>query len=299
MLLVDAHSRTIVEDGEIEDAPEMVRFGSGIADIGPELNDGWRYHFIVVAHGLNNQYTADAITVTAEWINNADAAPSTLTAGDPTRSHIVCQTENAEVMALLADCDVNMAPMAPTATLAAQTVMAGSTAMVQSTINDTDMGDTLSWEWSSSDTAIATVMMDATDGSMATVTGVAAGSATITVTATDSMGETAMQTIMVTVTPGALGAPTDVMATVDDSDPGDPGIMVTWTDAANADVHDVGLIDLSDYSVYREVRIAGVPSAMTHTFDSVASGRYMAIVVSTSPTDPTDYKYGVSIVMVP
>ena len=260
VLLVDAHSRTIVAGGEIEDATETVRFGSG--GVGPELNDGWRYHFIVVAHGLNDQYTADAITVTTEWINHADAPSSTLTAGTPTRSHIVCQTDNSEVMALLADCDTNTAPMAPTATLAAQTVMAGNTVMVQSTITDGDMGDTLTWSAESDMMMYATATVD--NMGMVTITGVAAGSATITVKATDTHDAYAMQTIMVTVTPGALGKPTDVKATVDDSDPGDPGITVTWTDAANADVHDVGLIDLADYSVYREVRIAGVPSAMTH-----------------------------------
>ena len=111
VLLVDAHSRTIVAGGEIEDAPETVRFGSGIADIGPALNDGWRYHFIVVAHG-NNQYTADAITVTTEWLNHVDDPDSTLTAGAPTRTHIVCQTDNAEVMELLADCDEEPQPPA-------------------------------------------------------------------------------------------------------------------------------------------------------------------------------------------
>ena len=101
----NAHSRTIVTGGEIEEATETVRFGPD--DVGPTLNDGWRYHFIVVAHGLNDQYTADAITVTTEWINNPDAAASTLTARAPTRTHIVCQTDNAEVKALLADCDAD------------------------------------------------------------------------------------------------------------------------------------------------------------------------------------------------
>ena len=105
VLLVDAHSRTIVTGGEITDATETVRFGAG--SVGPTLNDGWRYHFIVVAHGVNDQYTADAITVTTEWINNPDAAASTLTAGTPTRTHIVCQTDNVEVKALLADCDAD------------------------------------------------------------------------------------------------------------------------------------------------------------------------------------------------
>ena len=55
---------------------------------------------------------------------------------------------------------------------------------------------------------------------MVTITGVAEGMATITVTASDPMGESAMQTIMVTVMmmpPMELGAPsiTSVMSDAD------------------------------------------------------------------------------------
>ncbi len=286
VLLVDAHSRTIV--ASISDAPETVRFS---AALDRELNDGWRYHFIVVAHGVNDQYTADAVTAEVNWINNTDAAPSTLTAGAPTRSHIVCQTGNDAVMELLADCDVNTAPMAPSATLAAQTVTAGMTAMVQSTITDADMGDMLTWSAMSSMPSYATATVD--NMGMVTIMGVAAGSATITVTATDMHGETAMQTIMVTVTAAMLGAPTGVMATVDDSDPGSTNVTVSWTNGMNADGHEVGLVDLSDYSV-RDHRVTD--GATSHTFTNVASGRYMAIVVSTMDAD---FEYDVEIVTVP
>lgn len=119
-----------------------------------------------------------------------------------------------------------------------QTVKAGSMVMVESTITDADMDDTLTWEWSSSDTAIAAVMMDATDGSMATITGVAAGDpVTITVKATDPDGAYAMQTFMVTVTPGDLGPATNVMATHDGTE-----VTITWEGGMNADKFTVVLI---------------------------------------------------------
>ena len=98
----------------------------------------------------------------------------------------------------LPDTTHNHAPMAG-ADVAAQTVTAGGTVMVQSTITDPDMGDMLDWTVSvdPSDGSIATAEVD--NMGMVTITGVAAGSATITVTATDAAGEPAMQTIMVTV----------------------------------------------------------------------------------------------------
>ena len=95
-------------------------------------------------------------------------------------------------------CEVppNNAPMAGAA-IADQTVMAGMTVMVQSTITDADMDDTLTWSVMSNMEMYATATVD--NMGMVTIMGVAAGSATITVTATDMEGASAMQTIMVTV----------------------------------------------------------------------------------------------------
>ena len=188
VLLVDAHSRTIVTGGEIEDATETVRFGGG--GVGPELNDGWRYHFIVVAHGLNNQYTADAITVTTEWINHTDADDSTLTADAPTRTHIVCQTGNAEVMALLADCDAD--PVTPPST--------------------------------------------------------------------------------------ELSAPTNVMADVDDSDPGAASVTITWGAADNADRYIAVLFD-SNFEFDLD-HVATHQTDGSVTFSNVPAGTYTAAVIS-------------------
>ena len=87
----------------------------------------------------------------------------------------------------------------------------GGTKMVESTITDADAADAgkLTWDWSSDDEDAATVMADATDMSKATVTGVAIGSAEITVTATDSQKATATQTFTVMVgntAPMAVGS---------------------------------------------------------------------------------------------
>ncbi|MCY4560637.1 MAG: Ig-like domain-containing protein [Chloroflexi bacterium] len=98
---------------------------------------------------------------------------------------------------------VNVSPIAA-ADIDNQYLAPGETAMVMSTITDADAGDTLTWAWSSTDRAVATVMMDATDGSKATVTAVADGTATIMVTATDAAGLSAPQTFMVTVETPAM-----------------------------------------------------------------------------------------------
>ena len=83
------------------------------------------------------------------------------------------------------------------------------------------------------------------------------------------------------------------MATVDDSDPGAASVTITWMDGMNADGHEVGLVDLSDYSV-RDHRVTD--GATSRTFTNVASGRYMAIVVSTMDAE---FLYDVDIVTVP
>ncbi len=298
VLLIDASNGNIVT--ERDNAVSPVSFDN--------LNNGWTYHIVVVAEGRDNQYRARGVTdYGVRWIGQPDVALSADPPMTATGMHPLCQVEDADpniqrtLRALLSDCHEYVAPNTdPMAvgSIAAQTVTAGQsvTVDVASYFSDTDMGDSLTYMAMSSNMAVA---MASASGSMVTISGVTAGSAIVTVTATDMHGASAMQTISVTVMSGALGAPTNVMAMVDDSDPGSPGITITWTDGANADVHDVGLIDLADYSVYREQRIGGVPSAMTYTFDNVASGRYMAIVVSTGAGDPTAYEYGVSIVTVP
>ena len=171
-----------------------------------------------------------------------------------------------------------------------QTMTVNDTATVTLSATDAD-GEDVSFMAMSSDDAVAMV---AVSGSTLTITaGSDPGTAMVTVTATDTQGLTDMETFTVTVEAAELGAPTRVMAEIDDSDPGSTSVTITWMDGANADGHEVGLVDLSDYSVAHEQR---APTGMSHTFTNVASGRYMAIVVSTLDTD---FEYAVDIITVP
>ena len=113
--------------------------------------------------------------------------------------------------------------------IADQMVLVGGTATVESTLSDHE-GDDLTYTVSSSDDMIATAT---NDGAMITITGVAAGDATITVTGMDTEMGRGMQTIMVTVkepntAPMAGDAIDDVTMTVGD----DPmKVATTFTDA--------------------------------------------------------------------
>ena len=91
--------------------------------------------------------------------------------------------------------EANVAPMAGMA-IEDQMVYVGAMVEVQSNFSDPDE-DMLSYMASSSDDMIATATVD--DMGMVTITGVAEGMATITVTASDPGELYAMQTIMVTV----------------------------------------------------------------------------------------------------
>ena len=102
---------------------------------------------------------------------------------------------------------------------------------VQSTITDAD-GDMLTWSVMSDMEMYATAMVD--DMGMVTITGVAAGMATITVTATDSGGMSTMQDIMVKVNAGPMAGEdiADQMITVGD----DPLEVATAFTDANGDM---------------------------------------------------------------
>ena len=194
---------------------------------------------------------------------------------------------------------VNAAPMA-VGTIAPVTVTEGmmSDAMDVSTYFSDTAGDMLTYTAMSDMEMIATASVD---GSMLTIMGVAPGMATITVTATDMAGETAMQSFMVTVESAIteLTAPTDVMAMVDDSDPGNAMVTVTWMDGANADRHVVILFD-SNWQTRAEW-IAGNQTDMTTTFSNVPSGMYTAVVVAVEngPTgNAMNIEYGTAMATV-
>ena len=273
VLLIDASNRNIVE--EVEDAVSPVMFNE---EDNVKLNNGWTYHILVIAAGVNDQYTADAVLdYSVSWLDEADVPQSTDPSDDPTRMHPLCQVDDAAITALLADCDadpVNTAPMA-VGTIAAVTVTAGemSDAMdVSGYFSDADM-DTLTYTASSDMEMYATAMVN---GSMLTITGVAAGMATITVTATDMAGEMATQEIMVTVMSAMLTAPSGLMPSDATTDPGTLLVKVDWTPGAGAVGHLVMLFT-SDWQ--GTPLVEGTPTGNSHIF-SVDAGSYIAVVVA-------------------
>ena len=276
VLLIDASNRNIIE--EVEDAVSPVMFNE---EDTVELNNGWTYHIAVIAEGVNDQYTADAVlNYGVSWLDEADVPLSTDPSEDPTRMHPLCQVDDADITALLADCDadpVNAAPMA-VGTIAAVTVTVTAGEMsdamdVSAYFSDADMGDMLTYAASSDMEMYATAMVN---GSMLTITGVAAGMATITVTATDMAGEMATQPIMVTVTSAMLTAPSGLMPSNATTDPGTLLVKVDWTPGAGAVGHLVMLFT-SDWQGIPLVE--GTPTGNSHTF-SVDAGSYIAVVVA-------------------
>ena len=96
-------------------------------------------------------------------------------------------------------------------------------------------GDTLTYSAMSDMTMYATADIPA-GSSMVTITGVAAGEAIITVTATDPDGASVMQTIMVTVEAAdtTLGNAMGLVGAVGSES---NTIELTWTVGDNADIH--------------------------------------------------------------
>ena len=264
VLVIEADSRVAVQEIPDADSEEMIT----------GLRNGWEYHFVVIAEGLSQQYTADAITSRVTWLGEdlyTGARPSTPA---PTGMHILCQTD---LMALLADCDdPNAAPMA-VGTIAAVSVTEGqmSEMDVSGYFSDADMDDTLTYTAMSDMTSYATVSVS---GSMVTINGVAAGSAIVTVTATDAAGASAMQTIMVTVEAAdmTLGAPGGVMSSDATTDPGTLLVKVDWTPGNNAVGH---LVMLFTDDWQGAPMVEGTPTGNSHTF-TVDAGSYIAVVVA-------------------
>ena len=168
----------------------------------------------------------------------------------------------------------NQNPMAGDA-IADQMVLVGGTATVESTLSDHE-GDDLTYTVSSSDDMIATAT---NDGAMITITGVAAGDATITVTGMDTEMGSGMQTIMVTVkepntAPMAGDAIDDVTMTVGD----DPmKVATTFTDAED---------DMLSYSAMSDdemVATAMVDMDGMVTITAVGAGSATITVTASDP----------------
>lgn len=139
------------------------------------------------------------VTITAV---GAGSATVTVTASDPDE---LSATQEFGVTVE----DPNEPPMAE-GTIDDVTVFAGSEATVDVTDNFSDPDDDeLTYEATSSDEAVATV---ATEGAVVTVTGVAPGSATVTVTASDAGMLSASLEFGVTVTPPPV--PPEIVDTI-------------------------------------------------------------------------------------
>lgn len=175
-------------------------------------------------------------------------------------------------------CEVppNNPPMA-VGSIADQTVTAGESVSVHfdQNFSDADADDTLTFSAMSSDASVATAYAH---GDHVDITGVASGSAAITVTATDMEGASATQTFMVTVVAAELTAPANVTATVDDSDPGAPNVTVTWGAADNADRYIAVLFD-SNFE-FDPDHVATHQTDGSVTFMNVPAGTYIAAVIS-------------------
>ena len=200
-------------------------------------------------------------------------------------------SEYSDGMAYAMTDRTNVAPMAGD-DIADQTVTAGMTVMVQSTITDADPEDSmLSWDESSSDDMIATASAD--NMGMVTITGVAAGDATITVTATDGMGESDMQTFMVTVE----AADTDMSlqdipdSSISVTNNANGAITVSWMGGDNADSFIVVAAELdSDPFTYESVKVAGDAAKMTTITGLNSGSNYLIIVIA---LQGTSFEYGV------
>ena len=125
VLLIDASNRNIV--ATVPDATSPVMFNS---EENVALNNGWTYHIVVVAQGVNGQFTADGVKdYGVKWLDTEDVPLSTAPSAAPDHNHPLCKTGQADVMALLSLCDDNRAPTA-VGSIAAKTVMAGQSVTV-------------------------------------------------------------------------------------------------------------------------------------------------------------------------
>ena len=179
---------------------------------------------------------------------------------------------------------VNAVPMA-IGSIDAVSLVAGTTSEVDvsGNFNDTE-GDTLTYTAASS---AETVAMASVDGSMVTISGVAAGMATITVTATDASGAMATQDITVTVDaanvapmptddPG-MQLPTSVDVTVGEDDE-EITLTGSFTDA------DGDTLTYSAMSDKPAIAIATVSDDNTTlTIVAVAGGTATVTVTATDP----------------
>ena len=224
--------------------------------------------------------TAEVDTMGMVTITGLAEGMATITV---TATDIADAMATQEIMVTVAA--ANTPPMA-VGTIDPVTVTAGemSDAMdVSAYFSDANTDDTLTYTAMSDMMSYATVSVS---GSMLTITGVAEGMATVTVTATDTAGDYAMQTIMVTVEAAdvTLGDAMTLMAAQGD-DPGD--VTLTWTPGANATVHWIagfrivnGAIDPNFSPIWHAASGDG-----THNVNAPAAGDYVFAVIAGRTAD--------------
>ena len=196
-------------------------------------------------------------------------------------------TYDNDAIAVTDEAPPNAAPTAVSTIAPVSVTMGQMTAAmdVSSYFSDADMGDTLTYTAMSDMEMYATADIPA-DSSMLTITGVAVGSATITVTATDSMGAMATQEIMVTVEaaePEEVGPATGVT-----TGPFNEGgvIQVNWDAAPNATgyiIYAVNVDELNNPDGQIVVEPVNDAAAETYNLGGLKSGdTYDIYVVATA-----------------
>ena len=152
-------------------------------------------------------------------------------------------------------------------------------------------GDSLTYMEESSNEAVATAEIardDSDPGNIVhtlTITGVAAGSATITVTATDPAGASATQEIMVTVR-AELMAPTNVRV----NPVGSGGLIVAWDGVSGAHGYRIIAVNVNNVDETHS-EFVNNPMATSGGLDGLTAGQtYNVFVASFDDADPPNYR---------
>ena len=210
--------------GTIADITDLVANGSPQAvNVADKFSDTDALTFSATSSNPN--------IASVEVANDSEITVTPLVAGTTTITVIATDIAGQTAEQTFSVTVTNPAPTA-TGTIADITdlVANGSPQAVNVTGNFSDPNDTLTFSATSDDTAIATVtVMD----SVVTITPVSAGTATITVTATDVADQTAEQTFTVTVTnpaPTIVSTIADITDLVENGSPRDVNVATNFSD---------------------------------------------------------------------
>ena len=227
---------------------------------------------------------------------------------EETRMYQVCSEASGVTDPVCVEMPVSYAPHPPmhmpsmpqmvTAAADSNTEISVSWATPVDTGGSAITGFTVRWKQSDA-TSYAAADMATADATASShmVTGLMAGTSyTFQVRATNAEGDSYWSVATATTNQAVamLTAPTNVMATADDADPGDTNVVVTWTPGENAVEGHVVLLFTSDFTA---VPHTDVPTQDgMHTFMSVSPGSYVAVVVAIESR--SKYLYGYNAVTV-